>query len=170
MDEDKQDQSLFVVKGKPKINFGIDTSYNKSNLETILKQKLEEIKEKQKSEHKLFIGHPGSEFKPENVPYIPDIKSPLLDKHDTATPVRNAGFQDRAQVPSMYLENIKKESKAEIIPGIAKEVYEFAETTKDVKEEVKPKDKEFELKIARENMHKGGFHFSGEYKPYRPGS
>ena len=98
----------FEVKGKPNIGLGPDKGKTGSNLSTLLKQKIEEFKEKKKKEARPAIAHPGSEFKPENTPYIPDSTHPSLDKHSLATPERNAGFQDASMVPPMYRQPLNK--------------------------------------------------------------
>ena len=98
----------FEVKGKPKIGLGSDKTNTGSNLSTLLKQKIEEFKERQKKEARPAVAHPGSEFKPENTPYIPDSTHPSLNKHSLATPERNAGFQDASMVPPMYRQPLNK--------------------------------------------------------------
>ena len=170
-------QDLFVVKGEPNIGLSSSKDNFQSSLETILKQKLEEINQRKKLENKPVTGHPGAEFKPENMPYIPDSTHPALDKHETATLERNAGFQDRSQEPKEYLVNIKKKegSKSEVILETIptndemKEVNNETNSKTESETKPKPKQPEFELKVKRENMHKGGHYMPRESRPYRPG-
>jgi len=189
------DTSSFVVKGKPRIGLsdGKDTIIN--NLKTILTQKVEELREQQKHNQRIYIAHPGSEFKPESIPYIPDSDHPLLSKHDLATPEHNAGFVDASMVPRMYKDSIRPPKqpeqpiassekspsqatvKLESIPAdkLADKNEQVNRVESAEKPETKPetnsgaKKPEFEMGIKRADMNKGGFYMPNESRPYRPG-
>jgi len=185
------DTSFFVVKGKPKINLGDGKDTAANNLKTILMQKVEELREQQKNSQRIYIAHPGSEFKPESIPYIPDSDHPLLSKHDLATPEHNAGFVDASMVPRMYKDSIRPPAKPEE-PVISNEKSPSSATVKleitpadkneqvnrvesSEKPETKPeinseiKKPEFTMGVKRADMNKGGFYVPNESRPYRPG-
>jgi hypothetical protein len=88
----------FQVKGKPSINLDPSQSASRSHLGTILKQKVEEIRQSESKNRQVLVTTVGAEFKPECMPYIPGSTHPALLKHDLATIERNAGYQDRALV------------------------------------------------------------------------
>lgn len=174
------EDSGFQVKGKPKFNLSTTQGTASQNLVTILKQRMEEAKEKDKKERVVVTAHPGSEFKPENIPFTPDKDHPLLSKHDLATPEHNAGFQDSSMVHPMYKDSIRPDKTPDI-----------TEKTLDIKSTLAPSqnlglhpgtkprtesgtkpavdDSEFKMKISREQMNKGGHYMPNESRPYRPG-
>jgi len=176
------EKDLFVVKGKPIMNMGMVKGATMTNLETLLKQKVEEIQQRDLKEKKVTATTKGTEFKPENIPYIPDSNHPALNQHTLATPVRNAGFQDMSQVPPEYLKGIKKENETiqaqdDTIPAVPDTNPVFLETdsifSEPIPEPVKPKQPEptkpeFELKVDRTKMHSGGHYMPNESRPYKP--
>jgi len=175
----------FSVKGKPSINLEMTQSADRSHLGTLLKQKIEELRQAQSKEIKIVTTTVGAEFKPENMPYIPGSTHPALLKHDLATIERNAGYQDRALVPPMYADQMKpKEPALDLIPKDIPDIESNIDiliaslecvsqsqphTVSQVQPVMQGKQPEFEMKVARDRMHSGGHYFSGEYKPYRPG-
>lgn len=185
------DTSSFIVKGKPKVGLGDGKNTAANNLKTILMQKVEELRERQKHDQRIYITSPGSEFKPENIPFIPDSDHPLLSKHDLATPEHNAGFVDASMVPRMYKDSIRppKQPEQPVVsneksPSCATVKLETVSTDKngqvnrveplekpETKSETKPdvKKPEFEMGIKRTDMNKGGFYMPNESRPYRPG-
>jgi hypothetical protein len=165
----QEEVSHFEVKGKPKIGLGPEKINGGSNLSTLLKQKIEEFKERQKKEARPVTAHPGAEFKPENVPYIPDSTHPLLDKHNLATPERNAGFQDASMVPPMYRQPLNKMDPPKAAVSMQVGVPKPGTNSETKPEPEKAQDKEFELKVPRSDMHKGGHYMPNESRPYRPG-
>jgi len=180
----KPNESLFTVKGKPNIAVAIGKDKASDALKTMLMQKVEEIRERDKNKNMVRVAHPGAEFIPEAVPYIPDNDSPALDKHTLATPERNAGFQDASMVPKMYKKSIRPAVKSkvtlEVIPAVKPDkpadnsaVKNTAEPTvkssEDLRTKLQAKKQEFEMKVSRSQMHKGGLHMPNESRPYRPG-
>lgn len=178
----------FSVKGKPSINLEPTQSAGLSHLGTLLKQKVEEIRQEQSRNFTIVSTTVGAEFKPENIPYIPGSTHPLLIKHDLATMERNAGYQDRALVPSMYADQMKsKEPAIDLtptdIPDIESNIYkliaEFAlltvsqvqpTTVSQVQPVTQGKQPDFEMKVSRDKMHGGGIYMPNESMPYRPGA
>ena len=193
MEEDKEitaqeGVSTFAVKGKPDIGLGPDKGKTGSNLSTLLKQKIEEFKEQKKKEARPAIAHPGSEFKPENTPYIPDSTHPSLSKHALATPERNAGFQDASMVPPMYRQPLNKmeppQAQVGMQVGVPKSCGNCGLVETCVQKgrllvdacwkpqqpaPVQAKQPEFTMKVDRVSMHKGGHYMPNESRPYRPG-
>lgn len=180
--------SMFEIKGKPSVNLmNADNTKGVSQLSVILQQKVEELRQVRKSKVLIYTTK-GTEFKPENTPYLPDSNHPILSKHTLATPERNAGFQDKALVHPMYLGHEKKkynlydstppdispeESNIDnllsiidrIMPAVEQRAGEVKKST-PVEYGVKP---EFSMKINRERMHHGGIYMPNEYRPYKPG-
>jgi hypothetical protein len=189
------EQDTFVVKGEPKVTIeaGRDSGYG--NLKMVLEQKVEELREKERLEHRIVSSCPGAEFKPENTPFIPDSNHPILNVHTLATAERNAGFQDMSQVPRELARTIiehRDKMKAEAEDAVTIEV----ETNKGVStatvsggdkgypqscpqgvnsvntvnnNEPKPKEPDFKIGVSREKMHSGGHYMPNESRPFRPG-
>ena len=185
----------FSVKGKPTINLEPSQSAEHSHIGTLLKQKVEEIRQRENKNVKIVSTTAGAEFKPENIPYIPGSTHPLLLKHDNATIERNAGFQDRALVHPMYADQMKpKEIPVAVVPTDSPDIEsnidsimnEFERltvsqvqpvtvsqveptTVSQVQPVTQGKQPEFEMKVSRDRMHSGGTYMPNESRPYRPG-
>lgn len=130
----------FTIKGRPGIKSDSVKDDIKESLETLLKQKLEEVKQRLLLEKRTVVAYPGSEFKPENMPYIPDSTHPALFKHTLATEERNAGYQDMSQVPKEFagpvLEQRKRQQMANdirrvMVPSSATVTIEVVDKTED---------------------------------------
>ncbi len=175
---------IFTVKGRPSINLNQDVNgINKAHLETILKQKIEELRQKNVSQVVVTATTKGVEFKPENIPYIPDSNHPLIFRQKNSTIERNAGFQDRSLVHPMYLKD-EKSLSVETTDGVGSEsnidniMEDFDRITQSIVSlpvesqsqlVEKGKEPDFTMGITRDKMHHGGSYMKNEYRPYRPG-
>lgn len=175
-----QGEDGFQVKGRPGINLEPTQSAAQSHLGTLLKQKIEEVRQSESKDRRVLVTTVGAEFKPECMPYIPDSTHPALLKHDLATLERNAGYQDRSQVPAMYLDQYKlKEIPIDIESNIDVLMAEFEDmtvsqvqpsTVSQVQPVTQGKPAEFTMNVHRDKMHHGGIYMPNESRPYRPGA
>jgi hypothetical protein len=183
-----QGEDGFQVKGRPGINLEPTQSAAQSHLGTLLKQKIEEVRQAESKNRVVLVTTVGAEFKPENMPYIPGSTHPALLKHDLATLERNAGYQDRSQVPAMYLDQYKlKEIPIDLTPKGATDIEsnidilmaEFEDMTvsqvqpstiSQVQPVTQGKPAEFTMNVHRDKMHHGGIYMPNESRPYRPGA
>lgn len=180
-----QGEDGFQVKGRPGINLEPTQSAAQSHLGTLLKQKIEEVRQAESKDRRVMVTTVGAEFKPECMPYIPGSTHPALLKHDLATLERNAGYQDRSQVPAMYLDQYKlKEIPIDLTPkdiesNIDVLMAEFETltisqvqpiTVSQVQPVTQGKSAEFTMNVHRDKMHHGGIYMPNESRPYRPGA